>query len=309
MAPPTMQVTQVASLQTKVATLRTELGLPGKNLVETVEKAVREVGLPNADALSLMQKVDACLQTIGTTVVDASPNQSPGSRQSMSGPNQSPGPWRRPSQGYGYYDGYYGDSGQQGLGSYGSYGYSGYARPEWGGYGTGSYGWGGYGGYGGYGLGGYGYDNPYGYSGRAARAHSRSMFGGYGTMRGYGGYGGGYGGYGGGHYGGYDGYGYSGRAASSGRAARAHARAGSGPYMQQRSAGPTWAMQQRGPAPTQQRGAGPTMGPTQELRVKVPQNRKPGDRFTVATSRGGRFEVVVPSGLEPGEKMSVTVPM
>jgi len=137
------------------------------------------------ESATLMGKIDACLDTMGTTVV--------GQDESAAAPNQSPGP---SGMGFGAsYEGYmYGD-----YSGWGGYGYS---RP-WGSYGGyGGYGGGlggyygrGYGGYGGYGsYGGYGYGRPWGYYGGGWGGYGRGSswdisYGGYGGYN-YGGYGG-----------------------------------------------------------------------------------------------------------------------
>ena len=176
------------TLHQKVELLSGELNLTsGGSLAERVNLAVREVGVDSDAALTLIQKVDACLETMGhplATVGDASMVA-------------HAGVWQPPPIGFGAsYESYmFGDFGYGSMGgmpyrsSYGGYsrydrfgsGYDGIAIGGWG-YG----GWGGYGylspwdvSYGGQsGFGGYG-----GYMIGPGGSGSWGANGGYGGLR------------------------------------------------------------------------------------------------------------------------------
>ena len=61
------------SLNDKVETIRTQLGLPPAPMFETVEKAVQELGLgPEVAGLPLVRKADACLLAIGVEPASSS---------------------------------------------------------------------------------------------------------------------------------------------------------------------------------------------------------------------------------------------
>jgi hypothetical protein len=57
-------------LRQKVETLSAQLGLPrGENLALTVDKAVEALGVKNAEAMTLSDKVDECVrQVMGTAI-------------------------------------------------------------------------------------------------------------------------------------------------------------------------------------------------------------------------------------------------
>jgi len=313
-----------------VALLCNELNLAdGPSLTETVDRAVQEVGLKDSvQTLSLIQKVDACLETVGVeTPPEAAAGPPPGG-----GPR--PPPMRGPPPiGFGnsyeahmFGDDGYGPFGGMRLGGYGS----------WGGYSGGfSGGWGDYGG----GWGGYGRHSPW--------EVSRVRNGGTGP----------YSGYAYGLYGGYGSWGPLGGAGGLRRGSAAErvlsgeqrpppAAAGAG----RRWAGmtletapggrPDWAAANSRDAGRRWAGAGggasrdwaggmgarqqqasdaagraaqratrsPPPEPTQvQVQVQVPQGVGPGDRFEVEMP-WGLFELTVPNGVMGGAIITAQLP-
>ena len=143
---PSTTATRTMSLQQKVDMLRNELSIKkGDTLAQTIDTAVQELGLKDVGgARSLMQKVDACLETLGTPTAGASAAQVPGFDAYYSPPRGGTSPpvgyggsleGSRDGSGFGGsgFGGYYGG----GFGAYGGYdgGYGGYDD-----YGSGTFG-------------------------------------------------------------------------------------------------------------------------------------------------------------------------
>lgn len=221
--------TGAMNLQQKIAMLRDQLSLPtDRSLAETVDTAVHELSVDiELEAPTLMQKVDACLQTMGTAPAKATePTDALESGGLALGYGGS-------VEGYGRYGGFSGFGGFSGTGGYGGYGAYG------GGYG------GGYGSYsnsrgGSFGdFGGFGSSRRFnGYTGNGGSVSSGG-YGRYGDLGGFGSFGGGYGSRLGGSYGGrgYGGRGYGGAYGTYGDHGQGFGSGGGGPYERLRRRG------------------------------------------------------------------------
>ena len=174
------------SLQQKVDMLRNELSIKkGDTLAQTIDTAVQELGLKDVGgARSLMQKVDACLETLGTPTAGASAAQVPGFDAYYSPPRGGTSPpvgygGSLESRTYGGSGGGFGAYGAR-FGSFGGGGYGAYRR--YGGLGSRDFGYydghSSYGGYNSYGSSGYGRYGSHGsWQGRGSGGY-RSTYGG-----------------------------------------------------------------------------------------------------------------------------------